>query len=196
MRFTLTEKPNQGAIEYKGETLFLDCSFNNVLEVLQLMEAKDYSMMLKIQLAFIGLVTNSEDFEDRFDLIEQSEIVTRIFTEVLNEKRPEKIVYDRRGEPMPIAKKEDEGSTEESFSFEHDASYIFTSFMQAYGIDLHEEIGVMPWYKFRLLLRDLPQETKFKEVIRIREWDGKGASAKEKAKMREAQEFYALPEKR
>ena len=53
----------------------------------------------------------------------------------------------------------------------HDGAYIFASFMQAYRIDLIEEIGKLHWKKFNALIVGLPEGTKFVEVIKIRSYE-------------------------
>ena len=80
------------------------------------------------------------------------------------------------------------------FNIKYDGEYIFSSFMQAYNIDLIEQQGKLHWQKFNALLSGLPDGTKFVEVMKIRAWKpSKGESSKEKQKMRELQEQYALP---
>lgn len=60
------------------------------------------------------------------------------------------------------------GSGSRCFDYIQDAPYIYSAFMQAYGIDLFEEQGRMHWWKFRALMQGLPEGTKLAEIIQIR----------------------------
>ena len=51
-----------------------------------------------------------------------------------------------------------------SFSFEHDAPYIYSAFLQQYGIDLVEED--LHWWKFRALLVSLTEDCKFVKIVK------------------------------
>ena len=55
-----------------------------------------------------------------------------------------------------------------SMDFIQDGPLIYAAFMQAYGIDLVAEQGRMHWWKFSALLRGLPSDTRFMEVVQIR----------------------------
>lgn len=55
-----------------------------------------------------------------------------------------------------------------SMDFIQDGQLIYAAFMQAYGIDLVAEQGRMHWWKFSALLRGLPSNTRFMEVVQIR----------------------------
>lgn len=54
-----------------------------------------------------------------------------------------------------------------SLDFTHDAGYIYSSFLLAYGIDLTE--SRMHWWKFLELLSGLPEETKLSQILSIRQ---------------------------
>lgn len=54
------------------------------------------------------------------------------------------------------------------FDFKQDSDLIYAAFMQAYGIDLHEEIGEMRWEKFLALFKGLPEETEFRQIVKLR----------------------------
>ena len=67
--------------------------------------------------------------------------------------------------------------------------------MQAYRIDLIEEIGRLHWKKFNALLVGLPEGTKFVEVLKIRSYEPqKGDSPEYIEKMRELQREFRLPD--
>ena len=70
------------------------------------------------------------------------------------------------------------GNAEEKryFDFEQDAEYIFSSFQQAYGINLFERMDLnhqkpMHWWEFIALFTGLPDSTRMAQVIAIRSKD-------------------------
>ena len=80
--------------------------------------------------------------------------------------------------------------------YEKDADIIYASFMHAYGIDLFKERGRLPWWKFVALFHALPENTKIREVIKIRQMDMPAATSrnqKEIQALAELKQYYALP---
>ena len=95
----------------------------------------------------------------------------------------------------PKTQKGEPEAKERTFSLKYDADYIYSSFFQAYKIDLIEVQGNLHWQKFKALLNGLPDNTKFIEVIKIRTWkEQKGDSQKYKEQMKRLKKEYALPE--
>lgn len=177
-------------IDWKGQSLSVDFSFDTVISVLEYLKNKKLSVIGKIEIAFTFLVLDNED--QNYSILDKKEILEELFKLLFpNENR---IQYDLRGDPIPQKDKE---AKKQQFSFSQDASYIYSSFLQAYQIDLHDELGKLSWEKFRILLRDLPPDSKFKKILEIREWKPKkGESAEERNRMKELQDYYALNDER
>lgn len=80
--------------------------------------------------------------------------------------------------------------------FDLDGEYIYASFMQAYGIDLIGEQGKLHWKKFFALFDGLPDDTKIKQVMRIRATDIPSPNKYNQEEIRnltELKSYYALP---
>ncbi|WP_070021802.1 Gp15 family bacteriophage protein [Streptococcus agalactiae] len=170
-------------------------SFDRVLWVFDMWNKEHIPMELKPKLALAKL-TNDVIFKD-MDTEEALAIYAEVFKKHIQVTRAIDEVdrYDIEGNVMPKRPKDDPDSDDKPlFNIKYDGEYIFSSFMQAYNIDLIEEQGRLHWQKFNALLSGLPDGTKFVEVMKIRAWrPSKGEDAKEKQKMRELQEQYALP---
>ena len=80
--------------------------------------------------------------------------------------------------------------SEPVMDFEQDADAIYSSFRQQYGIDLIRE--KLHWMEFRLLLRGLCEDTKFGELLRIRNMDPNDYAEKDRAKLRTLKEMVAI----
>ncbi|MFC5630135.1 MULTISPECIES: Gp15 family bacteriophage protein [Streptococcus] len=177
----------------KEYQLFL--SFDRVLWIFE-MWGKDYiPMELKPKLALAKL-TDDESFKD-LDVETAMAVYVEVFEKHIQIVRAIDEVdrYDIEGNLLPKKPKDDPENDEPPlYSIKYDGEYIFSSFMQAYHIDLIEAQGQLHWQKFNALLSGLPDGTKLVEVMKIRAWKpSKGESSKEKRRMQELQEQYALP---
>lgn len=170
-------------------------SFDRVLWIFDMWGKGHIPVELKPKLALAKL-TDDVSFKDMdtrkalaiyADIFEKHIQVTRAIDEVDR--------YDIEGNVLPKKTKDAQDYDDKPlFNIKYDGEYIFSSFMQAYNIDLIEQQGKLHWQKFNALLSGLPDGTKFVEVMKIRAWKpSKGESSKEKQKMRELQEQYALP---
>ncbi len=74
--------------------------------------------------------------------------------------------------------------------FEQDADAIYASFRQQYGVDLIREH--LHWMEFRLLLRGLCENTKFGELLKLRQLDPNDYAEKDRAKLRSLQDMVAI----
>ncbi|WP_165737298.1 Gp15 family bacteriophage protein [Streptococcus dysgalactiae] len=170
-------------------------SFDRVLWVFDMWSKEHIPIELKPKLALAKL-TDDVTFKD-MDTEDALAIYAEVFEKYIQVTRAIDEVdrYDIEGNVMPKKPKDDQESDDKPlFSIKYDGEYIFSSFMQAYNIDLIEQQGKLHWQKFNALLTALPDGTKFVEVMKIRVWKpSKGESSKEKQKMRELQEQYALP---
>ncbi|HFI0467139.1 TPA: Gp15 family bacteriophage protein [Streptococcus suis] len=170
-------------------------SFDRVLWVFDMWNKEHIPLELKPKLALAKL-TDDVSFKD-MDAEEALNIYVEVFEKHIQVTRAIDEVerYDIEGNVMPKKPKEEPDSDDKPlFNIKYDGEYIFSSFMQAYHIDLIEEQGKLHWQKFNALLSGLPDGTKFVEVMKIRAWKPSSAeSKKEKQRMRELQEQYALP---
>ena len=79
-----------------------------------------------------------------------------------------------------------------TFCFEHDAKEIYSSFWQAYGIDL-AEAGFMHWYKFLILFQTLGADCPLGRKIGIRTMDVRDFKGRDRARMMKAKKEAQIP---
>ncbi len=83
-----------------------------------------------------------------------------------------------------------------TFSFEHDAEYVYAAFLAQYGIDLIE-IPYLHWHKFLALFRGLEEKNRIMQIIGYRSIDLSEISDKKQRKMySELKNVYSLPDNR
>lgn len=174
----------------------MNISFNKVLKVIELINDDDIEEIYKPYLA-IQIFTDV-DFTQALTPEQAMAIFKMIFEEHIRviPAKDTALVLDLAGNPIKskIRSKSQSESTERLFSLKYDAEYIYSSFFQAYGIDLIDAQNSLHWKKFNALLNGLPSDTKFSEVLKIRSYKPqKGDSKQYKESMRKLKKEYALP---
>ena len=174
----------------------MNISFNKVLKVIELINDDDIEELYKPYLAL--QIFTDVDFTQALTPEQATAIFKMIFEEHIRviPAKDTAPVLDLAGNPIKIkirSKSQSEG-TKRLFSLKYDAEYIYSSFLQAYGIDLIDAQNSLHWKKFNALLNGLPSDTKFAEVLKIRSYKPqKGDSKQYKESMRELKKEYALP---
>ena len=170
----------------------MNIAFNKVLKMVELINDDDIDELYKPFLA-IQILTGV-DFTQA--------LTTAVFKMIFEEHiriipaKDTAPVLDLVGNPIKSkirSRSQSEGG-DRLFSLKYDAEYIYSSFLQAYGIDLIDAQNSLHWKKFNALLNGLPSDTKFAEVLKIRAYKPqKGDSKKYKESMKKLKKEYALP---
>lgn len=175
----------------------MNISFNKVLKVIELINDDDIEELYKPYLAL--QIFTDVDFTQALTPEQATAIFKMIFEEHIRviPAKDTAPVLDLAGNPIKskIRSKSQSEGTKRLFSLKYDAEYIYSSFLQAYGIDLIDAQNSLHWKKFNALLNGLPSDTKFAEVLKIRSYKPqKGDSKQYKESMRELKKEYALPD--
>lgn len=170
------------SFSFCGETYPIDLSFDNVLDVFDVLSDSALFKEQKIELVIDLLVEKTT--LSIIEKLEMWEYIKSNFILIGDSATPE---TDELGNELPTK------AGKRSIDISLDAKYIYASFRQI-GINLFEEQGKLSWQEFQALLESLPENTIMQRIIQIRNWEPqKGMDAKEKRKMRELQRKYALP---
>lgn len=182
--------PTENKIEINGKIYPVDMAYDNIIRLFDLLEDQSIDDLKKVFIGMEMLLDCNVLKEDKTcDLELFVAAFVTIKTEFIIDKGNGEPLVDLQGDPMPQPK------SKELYSLNYDADYIYASFVQAYGIDLTEVQGELDWRKFNALLQGLPSDTRFKEVVDIRQRPfatGKG-SQKENKNLRDLKNMYALP---
>lgn len=82
------------------------------------------------------------------------------------------------------------------YSYEYDAKFIYSAFLDQYGIDLNE-IDQLHWFKFKAMFEGLKSDNKICEIMGYRAIDlNKIKDKEEKKKYKRLQREWALPDNR
>lgn len=169
----------EDTVYYSGRLYRINMSFDVVIEVQSLLRESELSDNAKLEQAMKMLVRNhTKVLKLSFD--EQQKLLQKIFDECIDTAHRSEV----RRQELPVV------------DFEYDGEYIYASFMLDYGIDLLEMQGRLPWKKFIALFRGLSEQSKMREVIRIRTMEiprFTGKNGKQIQEIQELKSYYALP---
>jgi len=127
---------------YNGKTYRLNLTLSNVLKV-------------------YGILHEDE--------ILSEEINAFALALLVKEKNPPPLLLEHIfNEYISITKKSSRSTELRIVDFRQDGIYLYSSFLQDYGIDLVKESRHMHWWKFVSLFQGLSEKTKMREVMRIR----------------------------
>ena len=164
-----------------GKLKFLiNPAFDAVLEVQRLFSEEDLTERDKVEQALKMLVVNSRRLR-LIGLREKADLLNEIYRQCINTRK------------HPPSRK-----NVRVLDFEYDGEYIYSSFMLDYGIDLINEQGRLPWKKFIALFQGLSENTKIRDVMRIRSMDTPkptGKNGKQIQEILDLKSYYALPVK-
>lgn len=180
-------------LEIEGEEQIfpLLLSFDRVLKLFEMWGDEEIPEIMRPLLAL--KILTGVSFEN-LTVDEAMEIVRAVFEEhIQTRKVDDEVEYDLAGNVIKTTSADE--PHKRLYNLKYDGDYVFASFMQAYRIDLIEEIGKLHWKKFNALLVGLPEGTKFVEVLKIRSYEPqKGDSQEYIQKMRELQKEFRLPD--
>lgn len=178
--------PIDDTVYINEQAYTLDMSFDNVLRLFDLLNDDEVPDIAQIEIGLQMLI--GEELENSID--EKEKIFYEIFKCTIGQEAEDNQPLDIEGNPMPSNNTE----SDKTYSLKEDADYIYASFYQDYGIDLIEMQGKMHWNKFKALLGGLKNDTRFKEVLEIRNMElpsGKG-SQKQRENIKKLKKQYAL----
>lgn len=95
-----------------------------------------------------------------------------------------------------ISGRNENNNKKQIYSYEFDAEYIYSAFMQQYKIDLNS-IKYLHWWKFRALFTNLSEDVLFSKIMQYRAVELSSIKDKEMKKFyKKMKRIYALPDMR
>lgn len=168
--------PLESSFYFKKHIIKLNLSFDTVLRFFDLQKDENFYSLDRLDLSLEMLISNynkvkSFSQEDKVALLQQ--------------------IYE---DFIEIKTRPSDDNTK-IIDFSQDSSYIYSSFMQAYGIDLIEQHNILDWRKFVSLFQGLPADTKICEIMNIRAKKYPTPTkynSEEISQLRRAKAYYAL----
>lgn len=175
-----SKNQNEYFFDYKGGKLYFFPFFNRILQMIEISQTDVLSEFEKIELTF-NLLFKIDETTVKFSTKEKNILIGKVNKYLLKTDK----------------KASDNQNNEKVIDFIKDGEYIYSSFFNAYHIDLKEKIDKLLWIDFITLLNNLPDNSKMKEVIRIRKMkppilDKKGTNKKQIQDILELKNYYRL----
>lgn len=173
--------------EYEGKQVEIDLSFDNVLDIFDVLQMKHLLEKDLVELVIILLFGEGVILPKDYIVVWKD-----VFEKYMKPTKSKPAKYDIAGNPMPDPEKNDEITLD----LQQDAEYIYASFIQAYNINLFERQQDLHWLEFRALLQGLPEDTIMKQIMSIRGYvPDKNDSSEYKKQMKKLQTIYKLEER-
>ncbi len=170
----LTE-PMEDIVRFGRRKYFINAAFDIVLDV-QRLYREELPDMVKLNQALKMFGIGKPE---KIELQTRADLLNDIYKNCINTKQRPPVKQQ-----LPV------------FDFEEDAEYIYASFMLDYGIDLIDAQGQLHWKKFIALFQGLSEQTKIREVMKIRSMEiprYDGHNQKQIQEIQELKSYYALP---
>ena len=111
-------------------------------------------------------------------------------------KAVEDILWFYKTGDMKETNGSDNNNKKQIYSYEFDAEYIYSAFMEQYNIDLNS-IKYLHWWKFKALFNSLNENVLFSKIMGYRAMDlSKIKDKSMKKQYKKLQELYKLPDMR
>lgn len=174
------------SFSYNNREHAIDLSFDTVLDAFEVLEKKPLRENEKAEICLELLL------DETFQGDEAIELWNYVFKEFIEIEQKKPIERDLEGNIMP-SRDEDEDNDKRFIDLDQDAEHIYSSFQQAYGMNLYEQQGKLHWKEFQSLLNGLPSDTIMQRIIQIRMWKpSEGDSTEYKEEMKKLQRIHAL----
>ncbi len=104
--------------------------------------------------------------------------------------------FYKGGNELTTSQEYEKKEYKQVYSYEFDAEYIYSAFIQEYKIDLNN-IKYLHWWKFKSLMDNLSDNTQFVKIMGYRTINLNNIKDKEeKARYKKLKKLYALPDMR
>lgn len=172
--------------KYNGLEINTDFRISILFELL--MQDEKISYEEKIEQAVRLYFTNTKgNLEKAFKNLENATNTIIWFYTCANEEIKEKIKKNK--------KKQEEIKENQVYSYEFDAQYIYSAFLEQYNIDLQDI--TLHWWKFRALFKGLNENLRFSKIMSYRSIKLSEIKDKdEKNRIKKLKKIYALPDMR
>lgn len=85
------------------------------------------------------------------------------------------------------------GKSTQIYSFDFDDDYIYSAFLDQYGIDL-QDIEYLHWWKFKAMFKSLKKDNEIVKIMRYRSMDlSKIKDKEQRAYYKQMKEMYKIP---
>ncbi|EJO5346382.1 bacteriophage Gp15 family protein [Clostridium botulinum] len=134
---------------------------------------------------------NSISEEDK--IIQALQLYYPLIPPNISEAVEQMLWFYRCGKDIIPSKGTGKGKSTQIYNFEYDDDYIYSAFLDQYGIDL-QDIEYLHWWKFKAMFKALKEDNEIVKIMGYRSMDlSKIKDKEEKNYYRKMQELYKIP---
>ncbi|WP_346935307.1 bacteriophage Gp15 family protein [Clostridium sp.] len=139
------------------------------------------------------LMMQDKSITEEDKIIQALELYYPILPKDLNKAIEGILWFYRCGKDEVINKNKGTGKSTNVYSYDYDDDYIYSAFLDQYGVDL-QDIEYLHWWKFRAMFKSLKEDNEIVKIMGYRAMDVNKIKDKEqKAHYKKMQDLYKIP---
>lgn len=157
-------------------------------------EGEDYKINSDFRTSILfELLMQDNSISEEDKIIQALELYYPILPKNLNEAVEKILWFYRCGKDEVTNKNKGTGKSTNVYSYDYDDDYIYSAFLDQYGVDL-QDIEYLHWWKFKAMFKSLKEDNEIVKIMGYRAMDVNKIKDKEqKAHYTKMQELYKIP---
>lgn len=159
-------------------------------------EGEDYKINSDFRTSILfELLMQDNSISEEDKIIQALELYYPKLSKNLNEAIEKILWFYRCGKDEVESKNTNKGTGKSTqiYSFDYDDDYIYSAFLDQYGIDL-QDIEYLHWWKFKAMFNGLKEDNQIVKIMSYRSMDlSKIRDKEEKAYYKRMKDIYKIP---
>lgn len=157
-------------------------------------EGEDYKISSDFRTSILfEMLMQDNSISEENKIIQALQLYYPVIPSNINEAVDKMLWFYRCGKDILPSKGTGKGKSTQIYNFEYDDDYIYSAFLDQYGIDL-QDIEYLHWWKFKAMFKALKEDNEIVKIMGYRSMDlSKIKDKEEKNYYRKVQELYKIP---
>lgn len=157
-------------------------------------EGEDYSINSDFRTSILfELLMQDNSISDEDKIMQALELYYPKLPKSVNEAIEKMLWFYRCGKDIIEPKNKGNGKSTQVYSFDFDDDYIYSAFLDQYGVDL-QDIEYLHWWKFKAMFKALKEDNEIVKIMGYRVMDlSKIKDKEEKSHYKKLKELYKIP---
>lgn len=157
-------------------------------------EGEDYRINSDFRTSILfELLMQDNSISDEDKIMQALELYYPKLPKNINEAVEHMLWFYRCGKDMIETKSKGTGKSTQIYSFDFDDDYIYSAFLDQYGIDL-QDVEYLHWWKFKAMFKALKEDNEIVKIMGYRAMDlSKIKDKEEKSHYKKLKELYKIP---
>ncbi|MGN9161215.1 bacteriophage Gp15 family protein [Clostridium sulfidigenes] len=157
-------------------------------------EGEDYKINSDFRTSILfELLMQDSSISEEDKIIQALELYYPILPKDLNQAIEKILWFYRCGKDEVETKNKGTGKSTNVYSYDYDDDYIYSAFLDQYGVDL-QDVNYLHWWKFKAMFKSLKEDNEIVKIMGYRAMDlSKIKDKEQKAHYTKMQELYKIP---